>query len=131
ELKEGDVLSVGDKITAEYHVWNEENRSFVRLETPRYAALRPVDQLSGYAGGYLRAIVSDVYGYFWPSAYREVKADRTILSFDVLAEENTVFTEDFYVISAGVFTTPVVTVESVYAPHYRANDSSDPVLLVE
>ncbi len=131
ELKEGDVLNVGDRITAEYRVWNEENRSFVRLETPRYAALRPVNQLSGHAGGYLRAIVSDVYGWFRPSAYREVKADRTILSFDVLCEENTVFTEDFYVISAGVFSTPAVTVESVYSPHYRANDSAAPLLLVE
>ncbi len=130
ELKEGDELNVGDKITAEYHVWNEENRSFVRLETPRYAALRPVEQLSGRVNGLFR-FVAGLYGYYFGSIYREVKADRTILYFDVLAEENSTFTEDFYVTQAGVFTTPVVTVESAYAPHYRANDSSDPRLTVE
>ncbi|MCD8207265.1 MAG: hypothetical protein LUD72_04940, partial [Bacteroidales bacterium] len=131
ELKEGDVLNVGDKVIAEYHVWNEENRSFVRLETPRYAAFRPVDQLSGYVGGLARFIIFAAYGYIYPSTYREVKADRTILYFDVLAEENSTFTEEFYVTQAGTFATPAVTVESAYAPHYRANDKAAFSITVE
>ncbi len=131
ELKEGDVLNVGDKVIAEYHVWNEENRSFVRLETPRYAAFRPVDQLSGYVGVLARFILYFGYGCYYPSAYREVKADKTILYFDVLAEENSTFTEEFYVTQAGTFATPVITVESAYAPHYRANDKASFAITVE
>ncbi len=131
ELKEGDVLNVGDKVIAEYHVWNEENRSFVRLETPRYAAFRPVEQLSGYVGTLARFILYVGFGCYYPSAYREVKADRTILYFDVLVEENSTFTEEFYVTQAGTFATPAITVESAYAPHYRANDKAAFAITIE
>ena len=31
-------------------------------------------------------------------------------------------TEEFFVERAGVFQAPVVEIESLYAPHYRAND---------
>ncbi len=131
ELRDGDVLEVGDRVTAVYRVWNGENRSFVRLETPRHAALRPVEQLSGRVGGLMREILLITAGcWYYPCAYREVKADRTILNFDVLAEENSSFSEDFFVTQAGVFSSPAVTVECVYAPHYRANDSASPALRV-
>lgn len=105
----GDSVAVGDRIRAEYRIHSDENRSFVRVIAGREATLRPVEQLSGF-----------VYG-FGRSGYREVKADRTTFWFDRYPEENTVLREEFFVQQAGSFVAPVVTVESLYAPHYRAN----------
>ena len=36
-------------------------------------------------------------------------------------EETTKWEESFFVTQAGTFAAPVVTVESLYAPQYRAN----------
>ena len=127
EIAPGTPVAVGDKIIAEYHIWNAENRSFVRVDAFREAALRPVDQLSGHTG----------WGWwnrrrltFTPQGYRNVKADRTEYYFDSFPEENTTLTEEFFVTQAGTFTAPVLTVESLYAPHYRANDAFHGVLSV-
>ena len=128
EIRPGTPVAVGDKIIAEYRIWNAENRSFVRVDAFREAALRPVDQLSGHTG----------WGWwnrrrltFTPQGYRNVKADRTEYYFDSFPEENTTLTEEFFVTQAGTFTAPVLTVESLYAPHYRANDAYHGVLSVE
>jgi hypothetical protein len=128
EIKPGTPVAVGDKIIAEYRIWNQENRSFVKVDAFREAALRPVQQLSGHTGwGWfsLRRLT------FTPQGYRNVKADRTEYYFDSFPEENTTLTEEFFVTQAGTFTAPVLTVESLYAPHYRANDAYHGVLAVE
>ena len=128
EIAPGTPVAVGDKIIAEYHIWNQENRSFVKVDAFREAALRPVQQLSGHTGwGWfsLRRLT------FTPQGYRNVKADRTEYYFDSFPEENTTLTEEFFVTQAGTFTAPVITVESLYAPHYRANDAFHGVLAVE
>ena len=128
EIAPGTPVAVGDKIIAEYHIWNQENRSFVKVDAFREAALRPVQQLSGHTGwGWfsLRRLT------FTPQGYRNVKADRTEYYFDSFPEENTTLTEEFFVTQAGTFTAPVLTVESLYAPHYRANDAFHGVLAVE
>ena len=106
EICPGDIVPVGAKVTARYAIWNQENRSFVRLTATREASLRPVDQLSG------------LYGF---RGYRDVRTDRTEYWFDSYPEENTTITEEFFVTQAGTFRAPVITVESLYAPHYRAN----------
>ena len=128
EIQPGTPVAVGDKIIAEYRIWNQENRSFVKVDAFREAALRPVNQLSGHTG----------WGWwnrrrltFTPQGYRNVKADRTEYYFDSFPEENTTLTEEFFVTQAGTFTAPVLTVESLYAPHYRANDAYHGVLSVE
>jgi len=53
--------------------------------------------------------------------YRDVRADRTCWWLDVCPEETTRWEESFFVTQAGTFAAPVVTVESLYAPQYRAN----------
>lgn len=133
EIVQGESVNVGDKVVAEYHIWSEENRSFVRMDTPRYASLRPLRQVSGMAGGLFRRLtpVSDRLFYFVPSTYMEIKADRTVWSFDVCPEETTVLTEEFYVTQAGVFASPAVSIVCLYAPHYCANDSAPARLAVE
>ena len=119
EIYPGMKLSRGEKIITEYKIWNQENRSFVKLTAPREAAFRPVDQLSGHVGWWYRPIGSWAVS---PQGYRNVKADRTEYYFDVYPEENTTVTEEFYITQEGTFSAPVVTIESLYAPHYRAND---------
>ena len=107
ELKDGDMVNVGDRIRAEYRLWSEENRSFVVLRAPRPAGLRPVQQLSSYS---------------W-RCYRSVKAETTEYWYEVFAEEKQTVTEEFYVTQKGSFRSPVANIECLYAPHYRANDA--------
>lgn len=129
ELAGGEPLDAGDKIVAKYQVWSGENRSFVRLDVPRPAALRPVKQLSGWSGGWFRPLSSGVFSIS-PSAYREVLADRTLYWFDVFPEENSEISEEFFVIQKGIFSAAAPEVESLYAPHYRANSACPEPLVV-
>ena len=122
EISEGTELAVGDKIIAEYRISSDENRSFVRLSAPREASFRPVDQLSRNYGWWLGIIRLDGSFTFTPQGYRNVKSDRTEYYFDVYPEDKTVIREEFFVTQEGTFKAPVVTIESLYAPHYRAND---------
>ena len=122
EISEGTELAVGDKIIAEYRISSDENRSFVRLSAPREASFRPVDQLSRNYGWWLGIIRLDGSFSITPQGYRNVKSDRTEYYFDVYPEDKTVIKEEFFVTQEGTFKAPVVTIESLYAPHYRAND---------
>lgn len=131
EIFPGMRLHVGDKVTAEYQIWNEENRSFVRLSAPREAAFRPVDQLSGAYGWWLRPLSVDGIWSVTPQGYRDVKTDRTEYWFDVYPEDKTKVSENFFITQDGVFSAPVVTVESLYTPHYRANAAFVGVLKTE
>ena len=130
EISDGEVLNVGDKIIAKFSIWNEENRSFVRLTVPRNGALRPVEQLSGRLGWHLPLI--HVVGWipFGPQGYRNVLADRTEFWYESYPEENTTLEEAYFVTQAGTFQSPVPVIESLYAPHYRANGTSA-VMLTE
>mgnify|MGYP002856363996 FL=1 len=120
-LSDGDPVRVGDRITARYSIWNEENRSFVRLSAPRPASMRPVAQLSGHYGWWLRPMSYGLWN-FSPQGYRNVLSDKTEYWFDSYPEENTAITEEFFVTQEGTFQMPAVEIESLYAPHYRAND---------
>ena len=102
---------VGDKITAEYRIWNEENRSFVKLSAFRPASLRPVDQLSGA-----------YYGNFYNS-YRNVLTNCTEYWSESWPEETTTVKEELFVTQSGAFQSPAIEIESLYAPHYRANST--------
>lgn len=128
ELRSGDRLGVGDRIRVEYRIWNGENRSFVAIRAPREASLRPVDQLSGLCGLSIRPLRISSFYAFTPCGYRNVKASATEFYFDSWPEEETTLTEDFFVTQEGVFTAPVVEIESLYAPHYRANSAFLPPL---
>lgn len=108
EIQPGTPVSVGDKIQVQYQIWNGENRSFVKLTAGREAAFRPVNQLSGLSG--------------W-TMYRNVKAECTEYFWEVCPEEKIVVSEEFYVTQSGAFTAPAMVIESLYAPHYRANSS--------
>lgn len=125
-LNEGDSLTVGEKVLSVIRVWSGENRSFVMLDAPRHASLRPVEQLSGISGGWFsRPFLppSEIQGEGTPLSYREVKSDRTQWYMDVCPEEWSTFCEEYFVTCSGEFSCPAISVESLYAPHYRANSN--------
>ncbi len=119
-LADGDPVHVGDRITAVYSLWSAENRSHVRLSVPRAACFRPVNQLSGWNGGWIRPLRYGIHTVT-PYSYREVRADRTLWWIDVFPWEDTKIEEELFVTQEGVFTSPVAEIESLYASHYRAN----------
>ena len=122
EILPGDPVKVGDKIRIVYKIWNGENRSFVKVTAGREASLNPVQQLSGHIGyGFIRPLRSGVVWGFTPQGYRNVKASATEYYFDSYPEEKTELSEEFFVTRAGSFQAPVTVIESLYAPHYRAN----------
>lgn len=120
ELQPGDTLLVGDKVIASYELWSKENRSFVRIDAFREACFVPADQLSGP----VRSTTSIRVDGLWTrmaQCYRDVRVDRTAWWIDVCPEETTRWEEYLFVTQGGTFTAPVLTVESLYAPQYRAN----------
>ena len=122
EILPGNSVRVGDRIRVVYKIWNAENRSFVKLTVGREAALNPVQQLSGHVGyGFIRPLRHGLAWGFVPQGYRNVKASATEYFFDSYPEESTEISEEFYVTRAGTFQAPSVVIESLYAPHYRAN----------
>jgi hypothetical protein len=130
EIKPGDPVSVGDRIVADYVIWNAENRSFVKLTAGREATLQPVYQLSGHIGYSFYRPMGRSSWKFVPQGYRNVKPSCTEFYFDSYPEENTELSEEFYVQQAGCFQAPVLVIESLYAPHYRANSAYRPALEV-
>ncbi|MBQ9411184.1 MAG: hypothetical protein IJU21_06205, partial [Bacteroidales bacterium] len=125
EIQPGDPVKVGDKIRIVYKIWNGENRSFVKVTAGREASLNPVQQLSGHIGyGFIRPLRSGFVWGFTPQGYRNVKASTTEYYFDSYPEENTELSEEFFVTRAGSFQAPVTVIESLYAPHYRANSAA-------
>ena len=136
ELQTGETLSVGQKIIVRYSISSEENRSLVHIRTPYNACLRPVRQLSGNYGYWLRSwrinAASRGFNAWWitPQGYREVHDDAIDYWFDVYPEQNTTIEDEFYVSQAGVFTAPICEIESLYAPHYRANSTYNGSLTV-
>ena len=126
EVQPGDTLQVGDRLIASYELWSAENRSFVKVDAFREATLLPVEQLSGPIDANkrektFRALRIDGLWTRLPQCYRDVRTDRTSWWIDVCPEENSTWEEEFFVTQSGTFTAPVVTVESLYAPQYRAN----------
>ena len=115
EIKEGDNVKVGEKIISVCTIRNDENRSFVRINVPRPAGFRPVNQLSGHCG------ISGRRLWFAPQGYCNVKAASTEYYYDSYPEEKTELREEYFVTRSGRFSAPSLTVESLYAPHYRAN----------
>lgn len=129
-LSAGDTLHAGDRITAVYRIRSDENRSYVRLVVPAYGCLRPVNQLSGTMYWRQNPLYIGGWGMI-PQGYREVRSDASAYYFESFPEEVTEIREEYFVTQTGVFTAPVVEVESLYAPYYRANGPFEGPLSVE
>ncbi len=129
ELRVGETLSVGQKVIVRLRIGSDENRSLVHIRMPYNACLRPVRQLSGNCGYALRGwrinAATGGAGAWWitPQGYREVHEEALDYWFDIYPEQDTVLEDSFRVSQSGVFTAPVCEIESLYAPHYRANSA--------
>ena len=114
-------------MTVRYKIHSDENRSLVHLRLPYSACLRPVRQLSGHYGLGLRewrinpALQGCAAWWVSSKAYREVHEDALDYWFEVFPEEDRSVEDEFFVSQAGVFKAGVGTIESLYAPDYRAN----------
>ncbi len=131
ELEAGTVLEIGDVIRAKYLVHNDENRSFGKLTAWREAGLIPAEQRSGLYGWGIRPYPAQNFFRFTPISYRDVRNGYTLFYLDVMPEEDFELEEVFYVTRAGIWQAPAVEVESMYAPHYRANDASNKTFCIK
>ena len=109
-LADGARLKVGDKITVYYDIDNSENRSFVQMRAMRPASFYPVDERSYFS---------------WWGFYREVKPSETNYYWELLPEEKTTVTEEFYVTQEGIFNTGLVEIECLYAKEYRGHTATE------
>ena len=109
-LQDGDQLHPGDKITAQYQIYNTENRSFVELRAMRPACFYPVDERSYFT---------------WYGFYREVKPSETSYYWELLPEEHTTVNEEFYVTQEGTFNSGLVEIECLYAKEYRGHTATE------
>ena len=109
-LANGAKLKVGDKITVYYDIDNSENRSFVQMRAMRPASFYPVDERSYFS---------------WWGFYREVKPSETNYYWELLPEEKTTVTEEFYVTQEGTFNTGLVEIECLYAKEYRGHTAAE------
>ena len=109
-LANGAKLKVGDKITVYYDIDNKENRSFVQMRAMRPACFYPVDERSYFT---------------WWGFYREVKPSETNFYWELLPEEKTTVTEEFYVTQEGTFNTGLVEIECLYAKEYRGHTAAE------
>lgn len=125
------TLKIGDKVKAEYKIWSEENRSFVKLSAGRPASMRALNELSGMIGRWVRPVSVEGWYSLTPNAYRNVKRDCSEYWLEICPEEKSTISEEFFVTQEGSFQSPAITIESLYAPHYRANDNGSAAIRSE
>lgn len=112
-LSEGETLHVGDRITVYYDIDNTENRSFVQMRAMRPACFYPVDERSYFS---------------WWGFYREVKPSATNYYWELLPEEHTTVTEEFFVTQEGRFNSGLIEIECLYAKEYRGHTDTETII---
>jgi len=95
-------LHVGDKITIRLTIKADRVYDFVELIDKRAACLEPVNQLSGYRGGYYCAPHDNSTNYY----------------FDQLRKGTHVIETSYYIDRKGSYTTGTCTVQCAYATGY-------------
>lgn len=101
-------IRVGDKIRVRIEITTDRNLEYLELKDPRCAALEPVSTRSGWHwnGGL--------------SYYCAVTNAAQTLYIDRLNKGSYLVEYDLYVNNAGTFVTAPATIQSLYAPEFRA-----------
>lgn len=99
---EGKELKVGDKVKVVISITADRNYDFVQVCDKRAACLEPVNQLSGYEGGYYVAPQDNSTNYF----------------FDTLAKGKHVIETEYFIDRQGTYHSGVCTAECAYSPEY-------------
>jgi hypothetical protein len=109
ELKEGDVLKVGDKINIRIVLKVDRNMEYVHMKDMRAAAMEPINVLSGYKwqGG---------LGY-----YESTKDASTHFFFGTLPRGSYVFEYGLFATHAGNFSNGITSIQCMYAPEFTSH----------
>jgi uncharacterized protein YfaS (alpha-2-macroglobulin family) len=112
QLKPGDVLKTGDKITVRIYLKANNDMEFVYLKDMRAAAFEPTDFLSGsrWQNGV--------------SYYQSIRDASMNFFFDRLPKGQWMFEYEVKVSQAGTFQNGIATVQSMYAPEYTSHSES-------
>lgn len=101
-------LLVGSRVTVRLTITADRDYDFVQLTDRRAACLEPVNQLSGYRGGY----------YVMPRDHA------TNYYSDRLPKGKHVVETDYYIDRPGTYESGTCTVQCAYAPEFRATIKS-------
>jgi uncharacterized protein YfaS (alpha-2-macroglobulin family) len=109
EVKDGDVVNVGDKLEVILTVENEQDLDFVMVKDERPACLEPQKEISGYKwrnGCSFYQIITDTDIRFF---------------FDRLYKGNYNLSYTLFVQAKGVYASGISTAECMYSPSFRCN----------
>lgn len=109
EVKDGDVINVGDKIEVVLTVENEQDLDFVMVKDDRPACLEPQKEVSGYKwrNGY---------------AYYQVITDSGVrMFFDRLRKGKYNLSYSLFVQAEGTYSSGISSAECLYSPSFRGN----------
>lgn len=117
EVKDGEVLSVGDKVRMRQIVTADRDMDFVRLNAQHPACFEPISTLSGYHW------LGSRYGYV------SLHDTNTDVFFDVFTHGTTTIDLDFYVNRTGTYQMGVSTVECTYAKQFGGHTSGAKIVV--
>ena len=86
----------------------DRDYDFVQVQDKRAACLEPVEQISGYRGGYYCAPQDNATNYY----------------FDQLAKGRHVVETEYYIDREGDFTSGICTAQCAYSPEYSAREAA-------
>lgn len=95
-------MKVGDKIKVRLTVIASRDFDFIQIQDKRAACLEPVNQISGYRGGYYVAPKDDVTDYF----------------VDHLRKGRHVIETEYYISRKGDYVSGTATIQCAYSPEF-------------
>ena len=95
-------MKVGDKIKVRLTVNAVRDFDFIQIQDKRAACLEPVNQISGYHGGYYAAPKDNVTNYF----------------FDHMRKGRHIIETEYYINRKGDYISGIATIQCAYSPEY-------------
>ena len=117
EVKDGDVLSVGDRVLSRLVVRADRDMDFVQIEDKQAACMEPGVVLSGYRW-------DDGVGY-----YRVVKDTSVRYFADQLRKGVHMLSMEYTLTAAGTYNLGIATIQSAYAPELNAHSAADSIVV--
>jgi hypothetical protein len=109
QVKNGDILSVGDKIKVRIELRADRDMEYVHMKDMRASGLEPVNVLSGFKW-------QDGLGY-----YESTKDASTNFFFSALRKGTYVFEYPLFVTHEGDFSNGITSIQCMYAPEFTAH----------
>ncbi|OWP74884.1 alpha-2-macroglobulin family protein [Flavobacterium oreochromis] len=113
-LKESSI-AIGDKITIRLLITSNVDLEFVHLKDLRASCLEPLDVISKYKS----------HGDLW--YYLSSKDTATHFFFDQITQGTHIIEYDLRVNNTGAFNNGIATIQSMYAPEFNGNSTSQKI----